>query len=55
MSIIQDQPTIHGKQNIYSKQMCVCKPLRNRLEVIKNYNPQRQQKDARVLQVWLTS
>ena len=35
MPIIQDQPTIHGKQNIYSKQKSVCvQPLRNRLEAI---------------------
>ena len=24
MSVIEDQPTIHGKQNIYTKQKSVC-------------------------------
>ena len=28
MSIVQDQPTIHGKQDVYSKQKSVCATLK---------------------------
>ena len=36
---------------IQNRKVCV-QPLRSRLEVIQNYNPPKQQKDAEVLQVW---
>ena len=41
MSIVQDQPTIHGKQIfIEDKRVCM-QPLRSRLEVIQKLQPQK--------------
>ena len=31
MSIVQDQPTIHGKRDIYSKQKSVCATLKKQI------------------------
>ena len=53
MSIIQDQPTIHGKQNIYSKPKSVCATLMKYTGSNSKITiPKRQQNDAGVLQVW---
>ena len=53
MKIVQDQLTIHGKQDIYSKQKSVCATLKKQIGGnSKTTTPQKQQKDVEVLQVW---
>ena len=48
MSFFQDQPTIPGKQNIYSKQKSVCATLKKyRLEAIQKLQPQKTAKGCR--------
>ena len=39
MSIVQNQSTIHGKQDIHSNRKVCVQPLRNKLEVIQRLQP----------------
>ena len=53
MSIVQDQPTIHGKQDIHLKQKSVCATLKKQMGGdSKTITPNNNRKDAEVLQVW---
>ena len=47
MPIVQNQPTIHGKQNIHRKQEVCVKPLRSRLEAIQKLQPPKTPKGCR--------